>query len=58
MKIAGIILYCITFTAYGILFSDSYVKFNISHNVWLGITAAATLILAADVIYENFFQKE
>ncbi len=58
MKITGIILYCITFTAYGVLFSDSYIKFNISYKVWLGLTIAATIILAADLIYENFFQKE
>jgi hypothetical protein len=58
MKITGIILYCITFTTYGVLLSDSYVKFNISHNIWLVITAAATIVLAADLIYENFFQKQ
>jgi len=58
MKITGIILYCITFTAYGILFSNSYVKLHISYNIWLGLTITATIILAADLIYENFFQKK
>lgn len=58
MKITGIILYCITFMAYGVLFSDSYIKLHMSYKVWLGLTIAATVILAADLIYENFFQKE
>lgn len=58
MKIIGILLYCITFFAYGVLFSNSYLKFKISYEVWLGITVAATIILVAELIYENFFYKK
>ncbi len=58
MKTSGIIIYCFTFTAYAVLFGDYFTRFSISRDVWLIITAAATIILAADFIYENFFHKK
>ncbi len=58
MKVIGILLYCLAFFAYGVLFSKSYLKFNISYEVWLGITVASTILLVAELIYENFFYKK
>ena len=58
MSPISIVLFIISFVLAGILFGNTYKKFNIEYNTLLIITIISAIVFFAQYIYEKIFKKK
>jgi|GEM_PF-620668 len=58
MSPLGVTLFTVAFASVCILFGDYYGKLHFSYGTWLVITIITAAVFVADIIFEQFIQKD